>query len=152
MAKKNTINYISLMVTYTPKYFKIQELVPPSIYNALGSKSLIVMDARMLYTADCLREHFGKPITINNWHKSGKFSQRGFRDNSSVGATYSQHRYGRALDMDIKGVTAEEARIEIVKNRNKFKYITTLESDVSWLHADCRNALGKNGAIVMVKP
>jgi hypothetical protein len=54
--------------------------------------------------------------------------------------------------MDIKSVTAEEARVEIVKNRDKFKYITTLESDVNWLHADCRNAVGVGGAIVMVKP
>lgn len=140
------------MVAYIPKHFKIQELVTPSIYKVLGNRSLIVMDARILYTADILREHFGKSITINNWHKSGNFSQRGFRDSSSVGATYSQHRYGRALDMDIKGVTAEEARVEIVKNRDKFKYITTLESDVSWLHIDCRNVIGNNGAIAMVNP
>lgn len=138
------------MISYTPKHFKIQELVPKSIYASLGSRSLIVMDPRILYTIDLIRDHFGKPITVNSWMWGGSFDQRGFRDYMNVGAKYSQHRYGRAIDFDISALTAEEVRQELIKQKDKFKYITTIEKDVLWVHMDCRNEARVNGNINLV--
>lgn len=133
------------------RHFGVKELVPPSVYNALGEKSIILMDWRILYTLDSAREIFNAPIIVNNWHTGGKFTQRGFRDDVNTGAKYSQHRYGRAVDFDVKGVSAEEVRKEIIRNQNNyFSHITVLESDVKWVHMDCRNS-DKEG-IVLIKP
>jgi hypothetical protein len=57
-------------------------------------------------------------------------------------ATRSQHLYGRALDIKIQDVTAEDARKEIKakwKVEPAFRFITAMEEGVSWLHVDCRN-------------
>lgn len=46
-----------------------------------------------------IRDHFGKPVTINSAYRTpGKNKQVG-------GATYSQHLYGTAADISIKGVS-----------------------------------------------
>lgn len=140
------------MITYTPKYFKVEELVPKSVFLDLGPRSLILMDCRMLYTIDLIRQHFNSPITINNWNTGGSFSQRGLRTDDNTGAKYSQHRYGRAIDFDVKGKTAEQVRAEIIKNKDKFEHITVLETDVSWVHMDCRNQDRQGGNITLVKP
>ena len=125
---------------YEPKYFLPQELVPPKIYSALGDKSLLVMDYRILKTIDVIREFFGKPVHINTWlwNKRGrKFS--GFRPRwCNVGARYSQHRFGRATDCLIEDTPATVARGAIMEAQLHFPYITVLEDRVNWLHIDCR--------------
>jgi hypothetical protein len=124
---------------YKPKHFKIQEFVPPEVYAALGEKASLVMDNRMLITADTIREYFGKPVTINDWVFGGERVLSGFRAaGCKIGAAYSQHKFGRAFDIIIKEIPAEVARKEILSNRDVFKYITAMESGVSWLHVDCR--------------
>lgn len=55
---------------YKCSHFKIQELVPPAIFEARGEKAWELLDERLLITLDRLRDRFG-PITVNNWH-SGK--------------------------------------------------------------------------------
>ena len=46
-----------------------------------------------------IRNHFGKPITINSGYRT-------VTKNKAVdGATYSQHLYGMAADITVKGVT-----------------------------------------------
>lgn len=99
---------------------------------------LILMDDRILITADEIREYYGVPVTINNWYWGGNFKNRGFREmNTSVGAKLSQHKFGRAFDFDVKNVPAEQVRNDIRKG--KFPLITCIEKDVSWVHADVRN-------------
>jgi len=46
-----------------------------------------------------IRDHFGKPVNINSGYRTpGKNKQVG-------GAAYSQHLYGTAADISIKGVS-----------------------------------------------
>lgn len=46
-----------------------------------------------------IRNHFGKPVTINSGYRT-------VTKNKAVdGATYSQHLYGMAADITVKGVT-----------------------------------------------
>ena len=101
------------------------------------------MDWRVLYTADRIRERYGKPVRVNNWHyvKRGHiYRYRGFRPYALIGAALSQHCFGRGLDGDVEDVSAEEVRQDILKNPDceNFKYITALELGVNWLHFDCR--------------
>lgn len=127
---------------YKPKYFKPQELVDRETFQRFGESSYMFFDIRLLKTIDGIREYFRKPMVINNWHLGGKFSSRGLRTpTNTIGAPYSQHRFGRAVDFHIFGISAEEVRKEIIKNQNIFPFneITAIEKDVTWVHIDFRN-------------
>jgi len=127
------------MTPYQPRHFIVQEFVPPELYKALGARSIFVMDYYIVKMADAIREYFGLPMTINNWKWGGKFKYRGFRPcECKVGAKYSLHRTGKAIDFDIAGVSAEEVRQEILNHPRLFPHIAALEKGVSWVHADCR--------------
>ena len=123
------------MNTYRPKHFIVQELVPPEVYESFGDRSWLVLDTRAVITLDQLREHFG-PCHVNDWHRNGNLKNRGFRPSDcTVGAHYSQHRFGRAFDCTFN-VSAEVARQYILENRDKFPFLCRLEDEVSWLHFD----------------
>lgn len=140
-----------MMKYYEPKYFLIAELVSKDTYRKLGSKALLTLDYRILKTADTLREFFCKPIKVNDWFTGGRRNYSGYRNpNCTVGSVFSQHRFGRALDMIIKDVSAKDARKAIMSNQNHFPYITAIEDGVSWLHIDCRAIVGSG--IYLFKP
>jgi hypothetical protein len=134
------------------KHFIIKEFVPPDVWDAEGEQSISHIDERLLITADQIWEHFnsiykGKEkfsITVNDWCYGGKFKYRGYRPpNCTIGAAHSMHRKidGHkcgAFDCDIKGFTANEARLEIIENRAKFPHLTRMENLVSWLHGDIK--------------
>ena len=139
------------MKYYDPKHFKPEEYVPPEIYKELGDKSILLIDYRILKTDDAIREHFGKPVLINNWHTGGNRIYSGFRPEYVLfGAKYSQHRYGRASDKIIPGLDINEVRKEILQNQKHFPYITVMEDDVNWLHTDCRCIV--DSTIQLIKP
>ena len=125
--------------TWRPRYFDLAELVPPETLRYLGNRAWELLDVRILWTADALRRYFGAPITIND--PTTGLTLRGWRpDGCPTGASHSQHRYGRALDMTIRGVTAGEARemIRTAPQDAAMRHITAVELDVLWLHVDCR--------------
>lgn len=130
---------------YIPKHFKAHEFVPPSIFNKRGDKSFELIDSRILMTMDKLREMLGRPITVNNYYWGGSRSQSGLRTLDFYGSTskyessLSQHKYGRAVDFLVKGMSAVDVRKFIVDNKEHFPYITFMETDISWVHIDCRN-------------
>jgi len=123
--------------------FDHREFLHPSLIKALGDqKSIQLIDRRVVLFAQALRDHLGKPITLNNWHSGGERMFSGVRPfDSSVGSFYSQHKYGRAGDHVVAGFTADEL-IELCRKEfnGKFKgLITTIELGTNgWLHADCR--------------
>jgi len=138
---------------YKPKHFRVEEFLPPGLYNQYGERGLrLLMDPRILFTMDALRDKFG-PITVNNYHAGGAFQQRGFRDDPGVGAPLSQHRFGRACDFDIKGVTAEEFRAiaRAGKMRAELAHITRVEDGVSWVHIDVAGVEAPADGVVFFK-
>ena len=121
------------------KYFIAQEFIPPDIYRLIGDLSIKLMDPRILETADAIRERYG-PTTINNWHSHGSRQWSGLRiEGCSYGTAKSQHRFGKAIDCLVSGMTAEEIRQDILKNPLWFPHIRGIELGVSWLHVDCRD-------------
>lgn len=136
---------------YIPKYFTIKELVPEEMVELPERILWGLFDDRMLYTADKLREQFG-PAEANNWSYVAEDTPekainhyRGFRPfDVTIGAKYSQHRFGRALDLTFKNVAAEEVRQYIIAAKKAAhpkdcaKYITAIELNVDWLHFDVR--------------
>lgn len=134
-----------LKSSYKLIHFVEQEFVPPEVYNDLIDEKYSltsIIDSKLLWTADKIREFFNKPMTINTWHKKGEFSLRGFRPkNCSIGAFRSQHKSGNAIDFDIQGLTADQVRNVILKNQKTydgFKYITRMEAGVNWVHIDLK--------------
>jgi len=124
---------------YKCRHFDIEELVPPHVYDERGYKAWELLDERLLITIDQLRDSLGA-ATINNYRWGGDRKWSGLRTpESKVYRPYSQHTFGRAVDMLFSKVTAEEARRHILTNKNRYPYIFALELGVSWLHIDCRN-------------
>jgi uncharacterized protein YcbK (DUF882 family) len=123
------------MKQYIPKHFSWHELVPSAEYKNYW---LYLIDDRILMSLDAIREHYKRPVIVNNWHSGGTFTLRGLRPmNSVVGAKYSQHKFGRAADFDVLGIPAEQVRNDI--RSGLFPLITCIEKDVNWVHVDVRN-------------
>ena len=137
-------------------YFYLYEFVPKEIYERWGEKSVWFIDRKIVLLADFIRDRFGKPMTINNWHEGGPFNYRGFRQRScEVGGELSQHRFGRGIDFSIGGATIEEIHKDINYNFDMYSKagLTTIE-DISfttnWIHADVR--ITNSDKLLIVKP
>lgn len=143
---------------YKPKHFGLKELLPQTFYNTNykkydGKLWYILFDERLLMTIDNIREKFGKMI-VNDWAYGGNNNYRGYRPlKCKVGATLSQHRFGRACDLIPQETTANEIRDYIITNQNKepWKHIGGLEMGISWLHIDIR-ARDITGSIQLFYP
>lgn len=130
------------------KYFKIQELVSRNVYEKYGEKSWEFIDYRLIKVLDSLREHFNKPIIINDWYFGGNLQQRGLRANydemvrNKKDYYISQHCLGKAADLNVKGMTAQDVYEEILKNKDKFYLISRIENikdTPTWVHVDVAN-------------
>jgi hypothetical protein len=127
---------------YQCKYFKIQELVPPEVFEKRGYKSWELMDQKMLIVIDRLRDMFG-PMIINNWHIGGERKWSGLRTpDSPYYSPYSQHTFGRAFDIIFTEAGIDDVRRYILNHESEFPEIGGVELDTSWLHIDGRNANG----------
>ena len=104
-------------------------------------------------------------MTINNWWDANESEQdalpserqySGFREPScTIGGTLSQHRFGRAIDIRIAGLTPQEVYTAILAAKEKFMAagLTTLEDirdTPTWNHLDIRYT-GKSD-ILIVRP
>jgi hypothetical protein len=146
-------------MSYRPKYFALNEVVHPGAIQALGDRAWTLMDERILRGADWLRELFG-PCTINGKFGGKGFTESGLRDPfTATGAKFSQHKFGRALDLKFHNVTCKEVYDYIIRNPGDAREngITTVEDIAftgTWLHIDCRllpESFPENGVLV-VKP
>lgn len=124
------------------EHFDIREFVDPETYAIRGDKSQELVDIRIVRCAELLRELTGKPVIINTWHVGKQYKESGLRlPTTSTGAKFSQHKFGRAIDVKVSGINAEEVRNIIRTNWKEFKEagLTTIEKDTpTWVHMDCR--------------
>lgn len=126
--------------------FDLRELVCPHVYQHFGHQAWRFLDDKLLETINAIREKIlCAPMTVNNWHLGGTFSQRGLRCNlcdlvrekSRRQRLYlSAHCLGKAIDCNVDGMTAEEARRLIIVKQELLPYPIRLEDGVSWLHID----------------
>lgn len=129
------------MELWTPKYFKIEELVPKNLFNQYRDEQWrlwLLFDNRILLAADALRRKFG-PATINDWSWGGSFNESGLRTPDCKYYSFtSQHSWGRALDLKFRDYDAETVRKVILNMQVAAGLITAIEDNVSWNHIDCR--------------
>ena len=126
--------------------FYLDEFVPPEIYNVRGARSLALMDIRIILACQHIRDISGRRVTVNNWWNGGALDERGLRiSNTPTGARWSQHKYGRAVDLSVDGMRPREVHDLIRKHEIYFierQWITTLENPAftpTWTHIDCRH-------------
>lgn len=127
-------------------YFSIKELVCKHVYERYGEKAAMFLDDKLIETLNVIREQIlCTPMTVNNWHSGGNFTQRGLRCNicelvknkTDAGRLYlSAHMLGKAVDCNADGMTAQEARRLIIEKQELLPYPIRLEDGVSWLHID----------------
>lgn len=132
------------------EYFGVFELVGRAVFNKYRNRAWMFLDIRLLWALLIIRANIDKPITVNNWYWGGKFSQRGLRSNlQQIFASYfkrrklylSGHVMGKAIDFDVKGMTAEEVREWILKHQELFPFKIRLEHKlkgkaINWVHLD----------------
>lgn len=124
--------------------FHLDEFIPKEIYSQFGNKSHQFLDPRLIPLCEELRRMLKLPLTINDWMiREGGRNESGFRTPSTTtGATYSQHKFGRAVDIQFPGVTDYEKMRNFIRlNFSKLKEfgLSTIEKDTpTWLHLDIR--------------
>ena len=122
------------------KYFDKQELLSKHVYNSGGGYELLHHDLQKLIL--WIREALGRPMYANNWAIGGQFSQRGYRTNddpvckAQKFAPGSAHFKGKALDFDVKGMTAEQVRKWLFDNQEEAPVRFRVEKGVNWVHVD----------------
>lgn len=147
---------------YIPEHFALEELVPPSIFNARGEKAWELLDQEMLRTIDTLRSFLQRPVIVNTWHSDRLKDAYGLRQHSGLRdetyyieinggdrtkgieaylKSYSQHKYGRAFDCKVEGMDAESVRDLVTKNQRDFPFLSAIELSVPWFHGDTRNCV-----------
>lgn len=124
--------------------FYLDEFIDPSTYAARGARAIELIDMRIVYACQYIRDHLGA-VTVNNWASGGQYRLSGLRPfNTTTGAKFSQHKYGRAADIKVAGKTPAEVHEFIKANAQYFierQWITTLEElqdTPTWTHIDCR--------------
>lgn len=123
--------------------FWLWEFIHPDLYSQYpASICLGLLDFRVIKTAQFIRSRYDKRVTINTWKNNGKYLSSGFRPwDDGIGAKLSQHKFGRAADLKIEDMEAEEIREDIRSNFVEFRKngLTTIENKTpTWIHFDCR--------------
>ena len=66
-----------------------------------GTDTVFIAD-ELIEVVQAIRDHFGKPVNINSAYRTEYWNAR------NGGATWSQHKYGRAADISIAGVSPRQ--------------------------------------------
>lgn len=124
------------------KYFTIDELVYPSLFESQGERSWLWLRRDAIASLDAIREKFG-PCTVNNYKWGGPRVASGLRPLvGGVGAAMSLHRFGAAFDVVPHKATPVEVYEYILTHQHEFPHITRLENahlTKTWLHFDVAN-------------
>jgi hypothetical protein len=137
---------------YQMLHFHPEEVLPKSWLDDYGGNALLAMDERILMSIDAIREYFAVPVVINNWAAGGSYMYRGLRtQNCQQYTPNSQHSFGRAIDFDVMGETANYVRGIILSNRARWPLITAVELNVDWIHIDSRDGTGNSDIILFSK-
>lgn len=139
---------------YRCKCYRIEELVDRFTFEKYGQGAWAFFNVLALQSLDQIRIEFDAPVYVNNWLWGGSAEMRGLRPRymDSLPSVYSQHHFGNAFDITIKGVNPQIAQIYILENPDKFPYITRLEKIKTHVHFDCANIERVAGEILHFTP
>ena len=141
---------------YKCKYFKIQELVSPVVYNKWGDMAWMFFNPEVLKDLDTIRETYGSPIVINNWSVGGNLRQCGLRSNmdemvkAKKTLYLSAHCLACGFDLHAsngnnKSLWQHCYNLILNKKLKMFKRLENLKDTPTWTHCD---AFQTNSGIV----
>lgn len=116
--------------------FHVVEFVPLNHFQARPDRASRYIAWKLVEVAQNIRNHFGKPMTINNKAFGGTRDESGLR---LPGMKYytptSDHSYGHAIDFLISGLHPLEVRVELAKNYKKLGMTMIEDGMNTWNHA-----------------
>ena len=78
------------------KNFKVKE------FACKDGSDTIFIDSNLVDVLQTIRDHFNKPVIINSGYRTENYNKK------IGGAEYSQHMYGKAVDIRVSGVKPKE--------------------------------------------
>ena len=110
--------------------FKVREL------RCRDGSDTVMVDETLTVVLQCIREHFGKPVTITSGYRTAVH-------NAAVGgAKSSQHLLGRAADIRVEGVSVEDVAAYAESLMPDWggvgRYPVKAGRATGWVHVDTR--------------
>ena len=110
--------------------FKVRE------FRYRDGSDVVMIDESLVMLLQCIREHFGKPITITSGYRTATH-------NTAVGgAKSSQHLLGRAADIQVQGVSVEDVAAYAESLMSAWggvgRYPVKAGRAEGWVHVDTR--------------
>jgi zinc D-Ala-D-Ala carboxypeptidase len=126
------------------KYFSLSEMVKSQtairkgIDNLPNDEQIEALIELVENVLDPVREHFGRPVTVNSGFRGKKLNK------AIGGSKSSQHCKGEAADIEIPGVSNPEVA-EWIKNNLDFdqlilEFHTSGIPDSGWVHVSWRSS------------
>ena len=110
--------------------FKVREL------RCKDGTDTVMVDETLTVVLQCIRDHFGKPVTITSGYRTAAH-------NAAVGgAKSSQHLLGRAADIRVQGVSVEDVAAYAESLMPDWggvgRYPVKAGRAAGWVHVDTR--------------
>ena len=110
--------------------FKVREL------RCRDGTDTVMVDEVLTVVLQCIREHFGKPVTITSGYRTAAH-------NAAVGgAKSSQHLLGRAADIRVQGTSVEDVAAYAESLMPDWggvgRYPAKAGRAAGWVHVDTR--------------
>ena len=110
--------------------FKVRE------FRCKDGTDTVMVDETLTVVLQCIREHFGKPVTITSGYRTAAH-------NAAVGgAKSSQHLLGRAADIRVQGVSVENVAAYAESLMPDWggvgRYPVKAGRTTGWVHVDTR--------------
>lgn len=110
--------------------FKVREL------RCRDGSDTVMVDETLTVVLQCIRDHFGKPVTITSGYRTPAH-------NAAVGgAKSSQHLLGRAADIRVQGVSVEDVAAYAESLMPDWggvgRYPVKAGRATGWVHVDTR--------------
>ena len=123
-------------------YFTHDELVPPELAKKGAEYCFSLFKPHFLAGLDKLREDLGFALYVNDWAIGGHRVNCGYRmRNCNVGAPYSMHKVGGAVDLHTATPDQMAALIARVRKFGGMYGIRRMENPdktPGWCHVDCK--------------
>ena len=110
--------------------FKVREL------RCRDGSDTVMVDEALMLLLQCIREHFGKPVTITSGYRTPAHNAK------MGGAKSSQHLLGRAADIRVQGVSVEDVAAYAESLMPDWggvgRYPVKAGRAAGWVHVDTR--------------